>query len=56
MVQESPQVGKYTIIALQFLLHSKTETQWNDPSDKETEHAFHLLLSGLLDKREKLSK
>jgi hypothetical protein len=25
LVQESPQVGKYGVIALQFLLHSKTE-------------------------------
>jgi len=55
-VQESPQVGKYGVIALQFLLHSKTESQWNDPSDKETEHAFQLLLSSLVDKRDKVSK
>jgi len=32
--QESPQVKKYAIITLQFLLHSKTENQWN--SEEET--------------------
>ena len=40
LVQESPQVGKYGVIALQFLLHSKTEAQWNNSADKETDHAF----------------
>jgi hypothetical protein len=37
---ESPQVGKYGVIALQFLLHSKTEAQWNNAGDIETERSF----------------
>ena len=49
-------MGKYGVIALQFLLHSKTESQWNDASDKETEHAFYLMLNALIDKRDKVSK
>ena len=32
---ESPQVGKYGVIALQFLLHSKTETHWNSDIENE---------------------
>lgn len=49
---ESPQVGKYGLIALQFLLHSKTEAQWN--GDRETEQAFGMLMHGLIDRREKV--
>lgn len=44
------------MIVLQFLLHSKTETQWNDPADTETEKAFGLLIHSLVDKREKVQK
>ena len=52
---ESPQVGKYGLVALQFLLHSKTEAEWNNPADSETERAFSLLLQSLIDsKREKV--
>ena len=41
---------------LQFLLHSKTESQWNDPADTETEKSFALLMHSLTDKREKVQK
>lgn len=51
---ESPQVGKYGIITLQFLLHSKTEAQWN--AEIETERAFSMVMQGLIDKREKVQK
>jgi hypothetical protein len=54
---ESPQVGKYGVIALQFLLHSKTEAQWNNASpDEETTQAWSLLMSCLIDKKEKVQK
>jgi hypothetical protein len=53
---ESAHIGKYGVITLQFLLHSKTEAQWNNPADVETDKAFNLLLSALIDRREKVAK
>jgi hypothetical protein len=53
---QSPHIGKYGVISLQFLLHSKTEAQWNNPSDVETDQAFNMLLSSLVDRREKVAK
>ncbi len=53
---DSLHIGKYGVIALQFLLHSKTEAQWNNPADVETDRAFTLLLNSLLDRREKVAK
>ena len=50
---ESPQVGKYGVIVLQFLLHSKTEAEWNSGSEDQ---AFMMLLQSLVDKREKVQK
>lgn len=46
---------KYSIMTLQFLLHSKTEPEWNG-SDQETDQAFQLLLDCVVDKREKIQK
>ena len=50
--------AKYGVIALQFLLHSKTQAQWQlRNADAETEQATTLLLSLLLDpKRKKAQK
>ena len=53
---ESPQVAKYGLIALQFLLHSKTEPEWNNAQDMETQEAFVLMLQSLVDRREKVQK
>lgn len=53
---ESPQVGKYGVIALQFLLHGKTEAQWNNTQDQETSGAWIIMLSCLVDKKEKVQK
>lgn len=47
---ESQLIAKYGVIALQFLLHSKSEQMWNS-NDAETEQAFSALMNALLDKR-----
>lgn len=47
---ESPQVVKYGVIAVQFLLHSRTEQEWNG-TDAETDKAFNMLLNAIVDKR-----
>ena len=52
----SHHIGKYGVISLQFLLHSKTEAQWNNPADVETDQAFTMLLNSLIDRRDKVAK
>ena len=48
---------KYGVIALQFLLHSKTQKQWQAGADRETEECTRLMLSFLVDhKRKKAQK
>lgn len=44
-------VGKYAIVALQFLLHSKTESEWQvkPTTCKQTESALKLLMQVLAD-------
>lgn len=56
--EQSDKLGKYGVLALQFLLHSKTEQEWNTPGSHkgETEKAFIMLMQNLLDKREKVAK
>jgi hypothetical protein len=53
---QSLHIGKYGVISLQFLLHSKSEAQWNNPTDMETDQAFTMLLNSLIDRREKVAK
>ena len=53
----SDYTSKYGLIALQFLLHSKTSAQWQiGSSDAETELATQLLLSFLVDAKKKKSQ
>ena len=48
---------KYGVIALQFLLHSKTRQQWNLNADKQTIACVRMLLQMLVDtKRDKAQK
>jgi len=55
--EASDYTSKYGLIALQFLLHSKTQAQWQaGGGDAETEHATHLLLSFLVDPKKKKSQ
>lgn len=49
----SDYTSKYGLIALQFLLHSKTLAQWQSGADAETQEATDLLLSHLLDATKK---
>ena len=53
----SDYTSKYGLIALQFLLHSKTAAQWQiGATDQETEHATQLMLSFLVDAKKRKSQ
>ena len=55
--EASDYTSKYGLIALQFLLHSKTAAQWQiNASDQETELATQLMLSFLIDAKKKRSQ
>ena len=54
--EASDYTSKYGLMSLQFLLHSKTQSQWQIGADQETEEAMSLMLSFLIDPKKKKSQ